>query len=73
MRAVTEAVQSRLAFLHGGRKLPRAAALPWPAGHTEDEARRVASHILGVCNASSVTAYDDVPEISVPGPLEQRT
>ena len=26
----------------------------------------------GVCDASSVTSYDDVPEISVPGPLEQR-
>jgi ribosomal protein S12 methylthiotransferase accessory factor len=72
MRAVTEAVQSRLAFLHGGRKVPRTAALPWPAGHTEDEARLVATHILGVCDASSVTSYDDVPAILVPGPLEQR-
>ena len=72
MRAVTEAVQSRLAFLHGGRKVPRTAALPWPAGHTEDEARLVARHILGVCDASSVTSYDDVPVISVPRPLEQR-
>ena len=66
MRAVTEAVQSRLAFLHGGRKVPGTAAPPWPAGDTEDEARRVARHILGVCNASSVTSYDDVPVISVP-------
>ena len=72
MRAVTEAVQSRLAFLHGGRKVPGTAVLPWPAGDTEDEARLVARHILGVCNASRVTSYDDVPLISVPGALEQR-
>jgi ribosomal protein S12 methylthiotransferase accessory factor len=72
MRAVTEAVQSRLAFLHGGKKVPRTAALPWPAGPTEDEARLVARHILGVCDASSMRCYDDVPAISVPGPLEER-
>ena len=72
MRAVTEAVQSRLAFLHGGRKVPGTAVLPATAGDTEDEARLVARHILGVCDASRVTSYDDVPLISVPGPLEQR-
>ncbi|MDN5850406.1 MAG: YcaO-like family protein, partial [Nitrococcus sp.] len=72
MQAVTEAVQSRLAFLHGGRKVPRAAAPPWPGGHTEDEASLVARHVLGVCDASSVTSYDDVPALCVPGPLEQR-
>jgi ribosomal protein S12 methylthiotransferase accessory factor len=72
MRAVTEAVQSRLAFLHGGRKVPRTGAPPGPADEPEDEARLVARHILGVCDVSSMTSYDDVPVISVPGPLEQR-
>jgi ribosomal protein S12 methylthiotransferase accessory factor len=67
VRAVTEAAQSRVAFIHGeihgGRKAPAAA---------DDEARLVRQHMLGVSDARQQMLLSDISDLAVTGTLEQK-
>jgi ribosomal protein S12 methylthiotransferase accessory factor len=65
VRAVTEAAQSRVAFIHGGRKL-RAQQT------TSDEANLVRQHMLGVSDPRNQVRLTDIPDLSTPGTLEQK-
>jgi ribosomal protein S12 methylthiotransferase accessory factor len=64
VRAVTEAAQSRVAFIHGGRKVKTAA--------DEQEAELVRQHITGVSDARQQTSLTDIPDLAVDGTLEQK-
>lgn len=72
VRAVTEAAQSRLAFIHGGRKVP----VPRGAGSASDaqleEAKLVRQHMLGVSDPRGQTSLTDVPDLAVAGTLQQK-
>jgi ribosomal protein S12 methylthiotransferase accessory factor len=75
VRAVTEAVQSRVAFIHGGRKVPtlptaRAADLSFDA--EQQEAKLVRQHMLGVSDSREQTSLADIPDLSVAGALQQK-
>jgi len=63
VRAVTEAVQSRLAFFHGLRVVPP----PPPDFDDGDEAGFVRRHVRAVCDDRGAVAFADVPD---PGPGE---
>jgi ribosomal protein S12 methylthiotransferase accessory factor len=62
MRAVTEAAQSRLAFLHGGRK-------PENLDDGVAEADRVRRQIQAVSCRTPAIRFADIVEKTVPGPL----
>lgn len=61
MRAVTEVAQSRLAFLHGGRKLENASS---------DGADGVRQEIAKVCRKTPAIGFADIPEQTVAEPLD---
>ena len=71
VRAVTEAAQSRVAFIHGGRKVPtsRAASFSLDA---QREAKLVKQHMLGVSDPRQQTLFSDTPDLAVEGSLEQK-
>ena len=64
VRAVTEAAQSRVAFIHGGRKVKTTA--------DEQEAELVRQHIMGVSDARQQTSLTEIPDLAVAGTLEQK-
>ncbi len=64
VRAVTEAAQSRVAFIHGGRKVKAAA--------DEQEAELVRQHIMGVSDPRQQVSLTDIPDLAVAGTLEQK-
>lgn len=66
VRAVTEAAQSRLAFIHGGRKVP--SALVAQMG----EAKLVRQHMLGVSDPRGQMLLTDIPDLAVAGTLQQK-
>ncbi|HEX6732553.1 MAG TPA: YcaO-like family protein [Pyrinomonadaceae bacterium] len=71
VRAVTEAAQSRVAFIHGGRKVPGSR----PAGLTSEaqaEAKLVRQHMLGVGDTRQQVSLDDIPDLAVAGNLQQK-
>jgi ribosomal protein S12 methylthiotransferase accessory factor len=75
LRAVTEAAQSRVAFIHGGRKVPtlptsRAADVGSDAQHRE--AQLVRQHMLGVSDPRQQTLLTDIPDLAVAGTLQQK-
>lgn len=69
VRAVSEAAQSRLAFIHGGRKVPQRR----PAGLQPEAQRReeniVRQHIRGVSDTHRQLSLSDIPDLAVPGSL----
>lgn len=65
LRAVTEAAQSRVAFIHGGRKAPASDV-------EEQEAERVRRHMLGVSNPHQQVLLTDIPDLAVAGTLQQK-
>jgi ribosomal protein S12 methylthiotransferase accessory factor len=65
LRAVTEAAQSRVAFIHGGRKAPASDA-------EEQEAKRVRRHMLGVSDPHQQVLLSDIPDLAVAGTLQQK-
>ena len=65
VRAVTEAAQSRVAFIHGRRKAPTS-----PLG--AEEAKLVQRHMLGVSDARQQVSLADVPDLAVTGALQQK-
>jgi ribosomal protein S12 methylthiotransferase accessory factor len=73
VRAVTEAAQSRVAFIHGGRKVPtlptsRAAV---SVEEQQQEATLVRHHMLGVSDPRQQTSLIDIPDLGSAGSLEQ--
>lgn len=65
VRAVTEAAQSRVAFIHGGRQVraPQTAT---------DEAKLVRQHMLGVSDPRQQMQLTDIPDLAVAGTQEQK-
>ncbi len=61
MRAVTEAAQSRVAFIHGGRKAP-----------TSDADEQVRRHMIGVSDSRQQVSLIDIPDLAVAGTLQQK-
>lgn len=68
VRAVTEAAQSRVAFIHGGRKLPASPV----ANSTSDETKLVRQHMHGVSDSRQKTSLTDVPDSAFVGTQEQQ-
>lgn len=61
MRAVTEAAQSRVAFIHGGRKAP--------ASDADEQVRR---HMMGVSDSRQQVLLTEIPDLAVDGTLQQK-
>lgn len=72
VRAVTEAAQSRLAFIHGGRKLRPVSMIGGASGSPGSEAAVVRRHIAGVSGARGQVDFTDIPGVSVPDCLSER-
>ena len=64
LRAVTEAAQSRVAFIHGGRKAPTSPQ--------DQDAERVRRHMLGVSDPQQQVLLTDIPDLAVAGTLQQK-
>lgn len=64
VRAVTEAAQSRVAFIHGGRKVKAKA--------DEQEAELVRKHMLGVSDARQQVLFTEIPDLASEGSLQQQ-
>ena len=65
LRAVTEAAQSRVAFIHGGRKVPTSDV-------EEQEAKRVRRHMMGVSDSQQQVSLTDIPDLAVADALQQK-
>jgi ribosomal protein S12 methylthiotransferase accessory factor len=61
IRAVTEAAQSRVAFIHGGRKAP--------ASDADEQVRR---HMMGVSDPRQQVLLTDIPDLAVDSTLQQK-
>ncbi len=70
VRAVTEAAQSRVAFIHGGRKVPRSRA--GLKSEAREEAKLVRQHMLGVSDPRQQVSLTDIPDLAVAGTLQQK-
>ena len=69
-RAVTEATQSRLAYIHGGRGEP---AMPSPLFPREgDETETVQRHMHSVQDANAALPYDDVIDLGQSNSLNEK-
>ena len=66
VRAVTEAAQSRVAFIHGGRKVRTAP------DDQQQEAKLVRQHMLGVSDSRQQMQLTDIPDLAVAGTQEQK-
>jgi ribosomal protein S12 methylthiotransferase accessory factor len=72
VRAVTEAAQSRVAFIHGGRKVPTSVAADSDFAAQQEEAKLVRQHLLGVSDPRQQLSLNDIPGLGVSGTLEQK-
>jgi ribosomal protein S12 methylthiotransferase accessory factor len=72
VRAVTEAAQSRVAFIHGGRKVPKPQAAGSALEAQQREAKRVRQHMLGVSDTQHQVLLTDIPDVAVAGDLQQK-
>jgi ribosomal protein S12 methylthiotransferase accessory factor len=61
IRAVNEAAQSRVAFIHGGRKAP--------ASDADEQVRR---HMMGVSDPREQVLLTDIPDLAVDSTLQQK-
>jgi ribosomal protein S12 methylthiotransferase accessory factor len=71
VRAVTEAAQSRVAFIHGGRKVP-ASPEGFSLNAQQREAKLVRQQMLGVSDPRQQMLLTDIPDFAVAGTLEQK-
>jgi len=71
VRAVTEAAQSRVAFIHGGRKVPASRA-GFSLDAQQREAKLVRQHMLGVSDPRQQTSLTDIPDLATAGTLQQK-
>jgi ribosomal protein S12 methylthiotransferase accessory factor len=72
VRAVTEAAQSRVAFIHGGRKVPTSRPADSASDAQPEEAELVRQHMLGVSDSRGQTLLTDIPDLAVAGTLQQK-
>jgi len=72
VRAVTEAAQSRVAFIHGGRKVPKPEAAGSALEAQQREAKLVRQHMLGVSDTLHQVLLTDIPDVAVAGDLQQK-
>jgi ribosomal protein S12 methylthiotransferase accessory factor len=75
VRAVTEAAQSRVAFIHGGRQvpaLPASRAAGFSLDAQQREAKLVRQHMMGVSDARQQTLLTDIPDLSFAGSLQEK-
>jgi len=72
VRAVTEAAQSRVAFIHGGRKVPGSRAAGFTVEAQQREAKLVRRHMLGVSDPRQQASLIDIPDLAVAGTLQQK-
>jgi ribosomal protein S12 methylthiotransferase accessory factor len=72
VRAVTEAAQSRVAFIHGGRKVPVSQAAASASDVQQAESKLVRQHILGVSDPRGQMLLTDIPDLAVAGTLQQK-
>ena len=72
VRAVTEAAQSRVAFIHGGRKVHASGAAGSAADAQSEEAELVRQHMLGVSDPRGQMSLTDIPDLDVAGTLQQK-
>jgi ribosomal protein S12 methylthiotransferase accessory factor len=72
VRAVTEAAQSRVAFIHGGRKVPTSRAAGSALDAQPEEATLVRQHMLGVSDPRGQMSLTDIPDLAVAGTLQQK-
>jgi len=70
VRAVTEAAQSRVAFIHGGRKVPTTVPASFDA--QAREVKLVRQHIAGVSDARQQVLLTDIPDLAVEGSLQEK-
>ena len=68
VRAVTEAAQSRVAFIHGARKVPASQV----ADSTSDEAKLVRQHMQGVSDSRQKTSLTDVRDLEFTGTQDEQ-
>ena len=72
VRAVTEAAQSRVAFIHGGRKVPKSPLTGFSSDAQEREAKLVRQHMQGVSDSRQKMLLTDVPDVATERTLEQK-
>jgi len=72
VRAVTEAAQSRVAFIHGGRKVPKPEAAGSALEAQQREAKLVRQHMSGVSDTQHQVLLTDIPDVAVAGDLQQK-
>ncbi len=70
VRAVTEAAQSRVAFIHGGRKVATSRAAGFSLDAQQREAKLVRQHMLGVSDPRQQTLLADISDLAVAGTLQ---
>ena len=68
VRAVTEAAQSRVAFIHGGRRVPASQV----TNSTSDETQLVRQHMQGVSDSRQKTSLADIPDPGFADTLEEQ-
>jgi len=66
VRAVSEAAQSRAAFIHGGRKVRTAS------DDHEHEVELVRQHMRGVSDSRNQMQFTDIPDLGAAGTQEQK-
>ncbi len=71
VRAVTEAAQSRVAFIHGGRKVRNSGAASFSLD-AQSEVKLVQQHMRGVSDPRQQTLFSDTADLAVEGTLGQR-
>ena len=71
VRAVTEAAQSRVAFIHGGRKLRASSANGSTLNADQREAIIVRQHMQGVSDSRDQTSFTMIPDFSLEGTLQE--
>lgn len=75
VRAVTEAAQSRVAFIHGGRQVPKlrtSRAAEFESDAQQQEAKLVRQHMMGVSDPRGQMLFTDIPNLAVTGALQQK-
>jgi ribosomal protein S12 methylthiotransferase accessory factor len=72
VRAVTEAAQSRVAFIHGGRKVPTSRGTSSAPSAQQQEATLVRRQMMSVSDPHQQMLLTDIPDLALAGALEQK-
>ena len=72
IRAVTEAAQSRVGLIHGGRKIPASLRVSHSADAHQQEQTLVRQHIDGVSDSRQQVLFDDIPDSGIEDTVGQK-